>query len=113
MSLDGSRFKVGKWKIHSQSLDGEKLSSNDWILPKKLPSTTSDISTSNTFVEEPRRTNILDVLNLETHADQLVSGRYRPGVSGLKMPPPHQSQHGKLAALQLGNIFIVHATSKI
>ena len=110
-SLDGSRFKVGKWKIYSQSLDGEKLASSDWILPKKIPSTTSDKSRSNLIVEEQTRTNILDVLNLETHADdQLLlssSGRLQP--RGLKMQPhsvvSHQSQEGELAQLQLGNRF--------
>ena len=110
-SLDGSRFKVGKWKIYSQSLDGEKLNSSDWILPKKIPTTTIDKSRSNLIVEEQKRTNILDVLNLETHADdQLLlssSGRLQP--RGLKMQPhsvvSHQSQEGELAQLQLGNRF--------
>ena len=101
MSLEG--FKVGKWKIYSQSLDGQKLAASDWILPKKIPSMTSDIS-SKVIAPEEERTNILDVLNLETHVDQYLSSSGSQG--GVKKQPrphiadSHQSQ--ELAELQLG-----------
>ena len=34
---DHHRLRVGRWTIHSQSLDGQQLQSSDWILPKHQP----------------------------------------------------------------------------
>ena len=35
---DRHRLRVGRWSIHSQSLDGQQLRSSDWILPRLQPS---------------------------------------------------------------------------
>ena len=35
---------MGRWRIHSQSLDGEQLEAADWITPKVKPSPREHIS---------------------------------------------------------------------
>ena len=50
--VEGNRFKIGRWKISSQSLDGQKLDTSQWILPKLKPSdkTVSHVQKSSRFL---------------------------------------------------------------
>ena len=50
--IEGNSFKIGRWKISSQSLDGQKLDTSQWIMPKLTPSdkTLSPVQKSSRFL---------------------------------------------------------------
>jgi len=77
---ENKRFKIGRWKIHSQSLDGQQLDASQWIVPKFLPN---------------KRSRVLDIFNLENpgHPKTNEEGNGRLKSAGMWFPinGDHQS----------------------
>lgn len=68
-SQSARQFRVGSWKIKSQSLDGQELDSDQWIVPKVKPEQPRQIS-----MRIPQ-THVLDTQLLENHGSQHLQQR--------------------------------------
>ena len=83
---ENKRFKIGRWKIHSQSLDGQQLDASQWIVPKFLPN---------------KRSRVLDIFNLENpghpKTNEEGNGRLKSAEMWFPINGDHQSflQDGK------------------
>ena len=86
------KFRVGKWKIQSQSLGGQKLETSQWILPKNVPQQHQD-----------QRLPKLQLLNFEEGQELETSQWFLPE----NVPQQHQVQRQPksqiLNAFQLEN----------
>ena len=85
---ENNRFRVGKWKISSQSLDGQKLDTSQWIMPKDVPEPLVDVSS-------PKKARSLNAFSLENPGPQktVVRGRHHiPNYSHLS----HQTNDDRL-----------------
>ena len=85
---ESNRFRVGKWKISSQSLDGQKLDTSQWIMPKDVPEPLVD-------VPSPKKARSLNAFSLENPGPQktVVRGRHHnPNYSHLS----HQTNDDRL-----------------
>ena len=72
--VQGNRFKIGRWKISSQSLDGQKLDTSQWIMPKLTPS-------DKTFSPVQKSSRFLNAFQLENPS------RIRPNSQGKHSKP--------------------------
>ena len=68
-SQSAQQFRVGGWKIKSQSLDGQELDSDQWIVPKVKP------QQSQQFSMRIPRTHVLDTQLLENHGSYHLQQR--------------------------------------
>ena len=72
--VERDRFKIGRWKISSQSLDGKKLDTSQWILPKLKP-------TDKTLSPVQKTSRFLNAFQLENPS------RRRPNSQGKHLKP--------------------------
>ena len=54
------QFQVGKWKIKSQSLDGEHLDVKEWILPKDIPKEDAINHNSYDIINDLAKLDVID-----------------------------------------------------
>ena len=96
-SEDGSnRFKIGRWRISSQILNGQKLETSQWIMPKLTP--------KDDFLPNERKSpKLLNAFQLEnpSHMRQNIQGRLsKPNLSHVWLP---KTNNFSKSSLQDGN----------
>ena len=82
-----NRFRIGRWKISSQSLDGQKLETSQWIMPKVTPK----VETLPLLKKSPR---FLDAFQLENPSQRMqnLQGRHsKPILSNVWLPKTNRA----------------------
>ena len=82
MGSEGNGFRVGRWRISSQSLDGEKLETSQWIMPKLRP-------TGNDVPAVKKSPIFLNAFKLENPGQRKpnIQGRHsKPSLSHMWLP---------------------------
>ena len=82
-----NRFRIGRWKISSQSLDGQKLETSQWIMPKVTPKV-------ETLPPLKKSSRFLDTFQLENPSQRMqdLQGRHsKPIPSNVWLPKTNRA----------------------
>merc|ERR1711894_566094 len=82
-----NRFRIGRWKISSQSLDGQKLETSHWIMPKVTPK-------GETLPPLKKSSRFLDTFQLENPSQRmqdLQGRRSKPIPSNVWLPKTNRA----------------------
>ena len=82
-----NRFRIGRWKISSQSLDGQKLETSQWIMPKVTPKV-------ETLPLLKKSSRFLDAFQLENPSQRMqnLQGRHsKPILSNVWLPKTNRA----------------------